>query len=205
MQNDLAAELARAVAILNKGGVVAFPTDTVYGLGALADNPVAICRVFEIKERPLTQALPLLVADIAQAASVVHTVPAVAQLLMEHFWPGALTLVLPCATWVPKMITAGGSTVAVRVPAHPLTLALMEAVGRPLVGTSANVHGLPSPVTAEEVRAQLSDRVDFIIDGGRTPGGIESTIVDMTVSPPQILRHGMIKREDIEKVVTGLW
>jgi len=204
LQNDLAAELAKAVAILKNGGVVAFPTDTIYGLGALADNPAAVRRIFEAKERPLGQALPLLVADITQATMAASVVSEAARCLMAHFWPGALTIVLPRAAWVPDVITAGGPTVAVRVPNHPLTLALVKAAGVPLVGTSANLHGYPNPVTADDVRAQLGSRVDLVLDGGRTPGGVESTIVDMSVSPPKILRQGAIKREEIEKVIPVL-
>jgi len=201
LQNDLAAELAKAVAILKNGGVVAFPTDTIYGLGAPADNPAAVRRIFEVKERPLGQALPLLAADTAQATSVASVVPEAAKLLMARFWPGALTIVLPRAPWVPDVVTAGGPTVAVRVPNHPLTLSLIKAAGVPLVGTSANLHGCPNPVAAEDVRAQLGSRVDFILDGGRTPGGIESTIVDMSISPPKILRQGAIVKEDISQVI----
>ena len=204
LQNDFAAELQQASDILKNGGVVAFPTDTVYGLGAMADNPVAIRRIFDIKERPLTQALPLLAADITQAESATYVVSEAARLLMLHFWPGALTLVLPRAAWIPEILTAGGATVAVRVPAHPLALALMKVAGGPLVGTSANLHGSPSPVTANDVRAQLKSRVDFIIDGGRAPVGIESTIVDMTTSPPRILRQGGVKREAIEQIIVEL-
>lgn len=204
MQSDITAGLTEAAAILQSGGVVAFPTDTVYGLGALADCPDAVRRIFEIKKRPLTQALPVLAADVEQAASVADDIPEAARLLMARFWPGALTLVLPRAVWIPDEVTAGGLTIAVRVPAHPLTLALIHVAGGPLVGTSANVHGHPSPVTADGVREQLGDSVDLTIDGGRAPGGIESTVVDVSVSPPRILRQGIIKREDIEKVVAVL-
>lgn len=198
MQKDLTAELKQAAAIIKSGGVVAFPTDTVYGLGALADNPEAVRRVFEIKGRPLSQALPLLVINITQAMDTASRVSETAKILMARFWPGALTLVFPRATWVSDMVTAGGSTVAVRVPNHPLTIELIKAAGGPLVGTSANLHGYLSPVTAEEVREQLGNSVDLIIDGGRAPGGVESTIVDVSIHPPRILRQGMIKREDIE-------
>jgi L-threonylcarbamoyladenylate synthase len=204
LHNDISAELAQAAVILKNGGVIAFPTDTVYGLGARADNMAAIRRVFEIKKRPLTQALPLLAADTAQATSVASSVSEAARHLMKCFWPGALTLVLPCAAWVPGLLTAGGTTIAVRVPAYHLTLALVQAAGGLLVGTSANIHGYPSPITADEVRAQLGDQVDLIIDGGGAPGGIESTIVDVSVSPPRILRQGMIKKRDIERVTGSL-
>jgi L-threonylcarbamoyladenylate synthase len=195
--------LQKAIDILKNGGVVAFPTDTVYGLGAAADNPAAIRRVFEIKQRPLNMALPLVLADSAQADTVAINIPEEARVLMAKFWPGALTLVLKKSARVPDILTAGSGTVAVRVPNHALSLALIGGAGVPLVGTSANVHGMPSPVTAEEVRAQLEGKVDYVIDGGRTPVGVESTIVDMTVSPPKILRHGAISREEIEKALVS--
>ena len=195
------AELARAADLLRGGGVVAFPTDTIYGLGALADNSVAIDRIFKIKGRPITQALPLLAADEAQAVSVTRFVPETAKLLMARFWPGALTLVLPRAIWMSEMITAGGLTIAVRVPDHPLTIALIEAAGGPLVGTSANIHGHPNPITAGDVQSQLGNSVDLIIDGGQVHGGTESTVVDVTVNPPRIIRQGAIAKEEIEQVV----
>jgi L-threonylcarbamoyladenylate synthase len=196
-------DLQKAIRILKAGGVVAFPTDTVYGLGAAADNPAAIRRVFEIKQRPFTQALPLVLANAAQADTVAINIPEEARILMARFWPGALTLVLKKSARVPDVVTAGSGTVAVRVPNHVLSLALIRGVGIPLVGTSANIHGKPSPVTAEEVNAQLEGKVDYVIDGGRTPVGVESTIVDMTVSPPKILRHGAISSEEIEKALVS--
>jgi L-threonylcarbamoyladenylate synthase len=190
----------KAIEILKNGGVVAFPTDTVYGLAALANNSMAIRRVFAIKERPLAQALPLVVASIKQAEESTLAVPETARCLMQRFWPGALTLVMKKAAWVPEVLTAGKSTIAVRLPNDPIALALIRGAGTPLVGTSANLHGRPSPSTAPQVREQLGGRVDLILDGGPTSVGIESTIIDMTVSPPVILRQGALSRHDIEKV-----
>jgi L-threonylcarbamoyladenylate synthase len=192
--------LKKAVMILKNGGVVAFPTDTVYGLAALATSQTAIRRVFDIKRRPLTQALPLVVASVEQAREAAFTVPGSARRLMESLWPGALTLVFEKAAWVPGILTAGGDTVAVRFPNDPVALALIEGAGAPLVGTSANLHGHPSPTSAAQVEAQLDGSVDLIIDGGPTSVGIESTIVDVTTHPPRILRQGALSRLDIEKV-----
>ncbi len=191
--------IRRAIAILEKGGVVAFPTDTVYGLAAAANNPAAIRRVFAIKERPLTQALPLVVASIEQAEQAASHIPALAYCLMRNFWPGALTLVLKKAAWVPDVLTAGSDTVAVRLPNDPIAQVLINGVGVPLVGTSANVHGRPSPTTAAQVQAQLDDKLDMLIDGGPTTVGVESTIIDMTARPPRILRQGALSRQAIEQ------
>ena len=199
MKNDPVEQIKKAVAILKKGGVLAFPTDTVYGLGAMADNPAAIRRIFEIKKRPLSLALPLLLSEAEEVDNVAVTIPELARCLIARFWPGALTVILKKAAWVPDVLTAGSSNVAVRVPAHPVPVALVRGMEMALVGTSANIHGRPSPVTSTEVKEQLADSVDFIIDGGQTPGGIESTVIDVTVVPPRILRQGAISIREIEK------
>ncbi len=193
-------QIEKAIAILRQGGLVAFPTDTVYGLGASAYLPQAVARIYQVKERPRSMALPLLLADISQIDEVAAFVPSVAKLLVDKFLPGALTIVLYKSSAVSDIITAGGATVAVRVPAHPIPIALARGLGAPLTGTSANRSGQPSPLTADEVYAQLGDRIDFIIDGGRCPGGKESTIVDVTGQTPVILREGAISREEIERV-----
>jgi L-threonylcarbamoyladenylate synthase len=193
-------QIKEAASILKKGGIVAFPTDTVYGLGAMANNSTAVRRIFDVKRRPLTQPLPLLLGNISQADEATIHIPDTTRRLMNAFWPGALTIVLKKAAWIPSIITAGGDTIAVRVPDFALTLALIESVGIPLVGTSANLSGRPSPKTASEVKAQLGSRVDYILDGGATPLGKESTIVDATVEPPRLIREGAISRGDLEKV-----
>ena len=200
LSKRLLTQIERGIAILKEGGVVAFPTDTVYGLGARADNQWAVAKVYRVKQRPVNMAVPLLLAHAAQVNQVASEVPPVAWLLAEKFWPGALTLVLLKSSAVPDIVTAGGRTVAVRVPAHPVPVALIEGLGVPIVGTSANVSGRPSPCTAGEVRAQLGDRVDLIIDGGRCPGGIESTVVDVTGEKPVILREGAISRDRLRQV-----
>jgi L-threonylcarbamoyladenylate synthase len=193
-------QVARGVAILKSGGLVAFPTDTVYGLGARADLAPAVERVYAVKQRPRDMALPLLLASTGQISGVSCPVSPVARLLAEHFLPGALTLVLPRSALVADIVTGGAATVAVRVPAHPVPVALVEGVGVPIIGTSANLSGQPSLLTATEVRTQFGDMVDLVIDGGRCPGGWESTIVDVTGEIPVVLREGAIPVAEIRRV-----
>ncbi|MDD5039207.1 MAG: L-threonylcarbamoyladenylate synthase, partial [Dehalococcoidales bacterium] len=139
-------------------------------------------------------------ADTSEIAAVAESITPLARLLIQCFLPGALTFVLPRSDSVPAFITAGGTTVAIRIPAHPVPIALVKGLGTPVVGTSANLSGKPSPLTAEEVYSQLDNKVDLVIDGGRCPGGRESTIVDVTGGTPVILREGAISREEIEQV-----
>jgi L-threonylcarbamoyladenylate synthase len=199
---DVNKQLDTAISILKGGGLVAFPTDTVYGLGALASNVEAIKRIYEVKQRPLSQAMPLLISDYTEAEGVVVHISDIARLLMQKFWPGALTLVFKKAAWLPAIVTAGGDTVALRVPNHKVAIALIKGVGMPLVGTSANRSGQNSPITAGEVKTQLGDKIDLIIDGGTSSLSIESTIVDVTFEPPRILREGAIPRTEIEKYIS---
>jgi len=149
-------------------------------------------------------ALPLLLAGTSQIGEVTENVPQVAWLLIRRFLPGALTLVLPKSDALPDIITAGGETVAVRIPAHPVPLALAEGIGAPIVGTSANLSGKPSALTADDVLSQFGDKIDLVIDGGRCPGGKESTIVDVTGETPVILREGAITRGELEQVYEGI-
>jgi len=198
--SDVQQQVEVAISILKQGGIVAFPTDTVYGLGAGANIPQGVERVYQVKERPQNMALPLLLAHTSQISEVAELVPQVAWLLADKFLPGALTIVLYKAKSVSDIITAGGRTVAVRVPAHPVPVALAQGLGAPVVGTSANLSGRPSALTAGEVYFQFGDNIDLVIDGGRCPGGIESTIVDVTGEMPVILREGAISREELERV-----
>ena len=190
--------------ILKRGGIVAFPTDTVYGLGASISIRQAVERVYQVKRRPRGMPLPLLLADKSQIGEVAEPVPPIAWLLAEKLLPGALTMVLYKSKSVPDIVTGGGKTVAVRIPAHPVPVALVRGLGAPIVGTSANLSGKPSALTAAEVYAQLGDEVDLIINGGRCPGGRESTIVDLTWEPPLILREGAISREELKQVYPNL-
>jgi L-threonylcarbamoyladenylate synthase len=191
--------IERAVKILKNGGIVAFPTDTVYGLGANAFNEDAVLRIYEAKVRPREFALTLLLADISQIKIVAENVPKIAWKLAESFMPGALTIVLQKSMAVSNMITGDGDTVAVRVPNHPVPVALVRGLGAPITGTSANRSGYPNPVTAEDVDKQLRNRVDLIIDCGKCPIGTSSTVIDLTVDPPKIIRYGTITREQIIK------
>ena len=193
-------QIERGVSILKQGGLVAFPTDTVYGLGAGANLYRAVERIYQVKGRPQNRALPLLLADTSQISEVAEPISQVAWLLVHNFLPGALTLVLPKSNSVPDIITAGGKTVAVRIPAHPVPVALAQGLGSPIVGTSANLSGKPSALTAEEVYSQFADKIDLVIDGGRCPGGTESTIVDVTGETPLVLREGAISREELKQV-----
>lgn len=193
-------QIERGISILRQGGLVAYPTDTVYGLGACAALPQAVERVYDVKERPRNMPLPLLLADVSQITKVAELVPPSAWLLIHSFLPGALTLILPKCSSVLDIITAGGATVAVRIPAHPVPIALIEGLEAPIVGTSANLSGWPSPLTADEVHSQLGEKVDLIIDGGRCLGGKESTIVDVSGENPVVLREGAISREQLERV-----
>ena len=200
LSSDIRQQIEKGIAILKRGGVIAYPTDTVYGLGAGLKFTKAIERIYEIKERPRNMALPLLLADYYQLADLAKSISPLAMQLVHSYWPGALTLVLPAISGVPDIVTAGGKTVAVRIPAYPVPIALAKGLKMPIVGTSANLSGKPSPLTAEEVFAQLGDRVDFIIDGGRCPGGKESTIIDVSGARPVLVREGVIPRGEIERV-----
>jgi L-threonylcarbamoyladenylate synthase len=197
-------QVEQAITILKQGGIVACPTDTVYGVVAAINIEPAVERIYRIKGRPRSQALPILLADKSQISEVAKVVPLLARRLADKFWPGALTMVLLKAESVPDIVTGGGKTVAVRMANHPMPIAIIRGLGVPIVGTSANLSGHPSALTAEEVRAQIGDRVDMIIDGGRCSGGIESTIVDLSGETPLILRKGAIPLEEIEQVCPNL-
>jgi L-threonylcarbamoyladenylate synthase len=191
-------QIERGVAILRRGGVIAFPTDTVYGLGADAFNARAVNRIYTIKNRPEHRQFPLLIADMDRLAALAEPIPEIARFLAKQFWPGGLTLVLPKKDSVSRYL-ASGPTVAVRVPNHPVCLALIRRLGNPLIGTSANISGQPVALTAEVVRRELGEKIDLIIDGGRCPGGRESTVVDVTQEPPTILRDGIIPSHEIDR------
>ncbi len=184
--------------ILQKGGVIAFPTDTVYGLGADAYNARAVERVYDIKNRPKYQQFSLLIADVKQMITLAGPIPEIAWFLARRFWPGGLTLVLSKANSVPAYL-ASGPTIAVRIPNHPVCLAVIKGLGNPITGTSANASGHPAALTAQEVQQQLGGKIDLIINGSKCPGGKESTIVDTAREPPTILRQGIIPSHDIDK------
>ena len=198
------AAIAEAATLLRGGGLVALPTETVYGLGAHALDPVAVRRIFAAKGRPAYNPLIVHVSDVAAAQALVTAWPVTADRLAARFWPGPLTLVLPKRPEIPDEVTAGRDTVAIRVPAHPVAQAVLAAAGLPIAAPSANRFTEVSPVTAAQVERALGDRVDLILDGGRTSVGIESTVVDCTTSPPTLLRPGTITRAALEAVVGPL-
>jgi L-threonylcarbamoyladenylate synthase len=197
--DSLQQQVEKGIRILKKGGIIAFPTDTVYGLGCAAFCLGAVERIYRVKRRPRHLPFPLLLNDMSQLTAVAKPLSAIALSLARRFWPGALTLVLAKSDSLPPYLSSGG-TVAVRIPGHPICLALIEGVGSPLVGTSANISGSYSPLAADEVRQQLGDEIDLIIDGGKCPGGQESTIVDVSGIAPRILRQGIIPRDEIERL-----
>lgn len=187
--------------MLRAGGLVALPTETVYGLGANAEDPAAVARIFQVKGRPPSHPLIVHIGGAEQLDAWVQDVPQAARLLAERFWPGPLTLVLRRGGRVPLEATGGLETVAVRVPDHPVALALLSAFGGGVTAPSANRFGSVSPTTADDVRAELGDGVDFVLDGGPCEVGVESTIVDVTGDAPSILRPGGVTREDLEAVL----
>ena len=193
----LLGQVSQAAGIMRSGGIAAYPTDTVYGLGADVFNNGAVIKVFTAKKRPLSMPLPVLIAETSQLRELVEGIPATAKILMDKYWPGVLTIVFNRAPAFNSLALADGDKIAVRLPGHPVTLRLIRELGRPMVGTSANLHNSPAALTAAEVKKQLGDAVDFIIDGGPCPGGTESTIVDITMNPPIILRKGAIPEKDL--------
>ena len=190
-------ELERGVQALRNGGVVAFPTDTLYGLGADVFNPAALRKVFDIKERPEGLALPVLIDSWEQFEMVVDDVTPVAKALTDRYWPGPLTLIVTKAFTVPDLLTAGASTVAVRMPDHPVPRSLARLLGGPITGTSANRSGDADLKSLEELTAQLGDKVDYVVGSGPEPVGTASTIVDITEDCPKLIRQGVVPFEDV--------
>lgn len=190
MRADHPEALHTALETLRRGGLVAFPTDTVYGVGATAFDASAVERIFAAKGRDSTKAVPILLADQASLADVADDIGPEVRRLAETFWPGPLTIIVSKRETVPDAISQTG-TIGVRVPAHPVALELLYASG-PLAVTSANPSGAHDPLTAEDVVAGLGERVDLILDGGRTPGDRPSTVVDCTVTPPALVREGPV-------------
>lgn len=195
------AHIREAAAVLRAGGLVAFPTETVYGLGAHALNAAAVARIFEVKGRPPTDPMIVHLAGVDQVEEIAQAIPPAAQEVAAALWPGALTLILEKQSFVPDVVTAGLPTVAVRVPSHPIASALLAAAGVPVAAPSANRFSYPSPTRAEHVLADLDGVVDIVIDGGATPIGVESTILDFTVTPPLVRRPGGVALADIRRLV----
>jgi L-threonylcarbamoyladenylate synthase len=197
--DSLSLQIKEAVRILKEGGVVAYPTDTVYGLGASIDSAEAVEKIFLVKSRPRRMSLPLLVDNVSQIESLTANISPVARCLIEAFLPGAVTLVFSVSSRVPDYLRTPEGTIALRIPNHPVPIALISGIGTAIVGTSANLSGRPSPLTAREVNEQIGERVELIIDGGRC-AGTESTIIDVTKAVPVVLRRGAVSVSEIEKV-----
>ena len=191
--------IRQALAILQAGGLVAFPTDTVYGVGALAFDGAAVESIYAAKDRPVEKAIPVLIGDAEDLEQVAMDIPEQARRLAARFWPGPLTILVPKRRDLPEAVSAT-STVGVRVPDHEVARLLLRAAG-PMAVTSANISGAPSPVTAQEVHAQLEGRIAMILDGGRTPGGVPSTLVDCTTAELKVLREGPLSLEQLRSAL----
>ena len=192
--------LAAAVHVLHEGGLVCFPTDTVYGIGAAAADDAAVRRLYAVKGRPLDKPLPLLLAEAGDASRVAEPT-SLGKTLASRFWPGALTIVMRKSPSYRSLALAGGETVALRVPDHELVRRIVRDLGGPVTGTSANRAGAPAPVSAAEVAFQIGEMVEIIIDGGRSRERAESTVVDITTTPPEVLREGAVNRGEVEEVL----
>ncbi|MDI6703866.1 MAG: L-threonylcarbamoyladenylate synthase [bacterium] len=190
-----------AAGIIKSSGLVAFPTDTVYGLGANALNERAVSKIFEVKRRPAYSPLILFIYKKEDLRNFVEEVPAQADLLIERFWPGALTLVFKKSGILSEPLTCGSAKIGIRIPNNKVVLSLIKEIDVPLATTSANIHGNPSPTEAHEVLHDLEGKIDLILDGGKTTLGIESTVLDVTTLPPIILREGSISKRELEKVL----
>lgn len=187
--------------VLNSGGVIAFPTDTFYGLGADPFNPDVLSKIFRIKQRPADKPLLVLIHSPDPLTDLVQEVTDSARKLMEHFWPGPLTLIFKAALGLPDALTAGTGTIGIRLPGHPFTRRFLETLGRPLTAPSANISGTGELRTAQEVENELGDELDLIVDGGPAPGGKPSTVLDTTTNPPTLVREGTLSRGDLESVL----
>jgi len=195
-------QLDTAIDILREGGLVVFPTDTVYGVAALARDAAAVAAIYRAKQRPSNMPIPVMVGDPMAVSEIAIPAPGFRE-LADAFWPGPLTIILPRRATLPDIVTAGGDTVALRIPDHPLVLALLRILNEPLAVTSANRSGHPPALTADDARVQLDGRVEAIIDGGPAPGGLPSTIIDLTRTPPQILRRGPVTEAQIRAILAN--
>ncbi|HFK1789206.1 TPA: L-threonylcarbamoyladenylate synthase [Bacillus pacificus] len=194
-------QLQEAAKLLRENEAIAFPTETVYGLGANAMNDEAIAKIFEAKGRPSDNPLIVHIGTKSQLDGIVKEIPPVAEKLMEHFWPGPLTIILPRKEGISEKVTAGLNTVGVRMPDHPVALALIEEANVPVAAPSANRSGRPSPTLASHVYEDLNEKIAGIVDGGATGVGVESTVIDCTSAVPTILRPGGITKEQLESVI----
>ena len=194
------AKIEKAVEMLKLGNLVAFPTDTVYGIGADAFNKSAVERIFTAKGRDSKRPLQVLIADKDDLNLIVEKQSDILHQLVDRFFPGALTIVVPAKADFPRWVTCGLDTVGVRMPSNPIALEMIKAFGRPISATSANISGFPDPKNAQQVLEYLDGKIDLILDGGSTPDDVPSTVIDISVNPPKILRHGKISAEDLKEI-----
>lgn len=194
-------KIKKAANVIIKGGLVVFPTETVYALGGDALNPKACAKIFEVKKRPLNKPLIILIAKKKDIYNLSLDIPKIALKLIQKFWPGPLTLVLKKSELVPDVVTANLTTVGIRMPGSKIALSLIREVGKPVASSSANLSGFISPVNAQDVLDNLCGKIDMIIDGGDTEIGIESTILDLTCHPFYMLRQGAISIEELKSIV----
>ena len=187
--------------VLNLGGVMAFPTDTYYGLGATAFNRKAVSRIFKIKQRARDKPLLTLVASAYQVNTMTREIIPTAEILMDKLWPGPLTILFSALPDLPSQLTANSGKIGVRQPANETVQKLLSGIGFPITATSANISGAENITTAEDVEKVLGDQIDLIVDGGSTPGGKESTVLDVTLSPPLLVREGAVSRQEIDAVL----
>jgi L-threonylcarbamoyladenylate synthase len=199
--HDFNGAVEKAAGCLRSGGLVAYPTESFYGLGADATNRKAIERLFVVKKRAPHRPILILISSMDMLDRCVTSPPPVAHPLIEAFWPGGLTLVFEASPTIPSLLTANTGKIGVRLSSHPVATALTRALGTPVTGTSANISGEPACRRGEEVLSALGEGVDIILDGGMTPGGMGSTILDVTADPPQILREGMVPGEKLKKYI----
>jgi L-threonylcarbamoyladenylate synthase len=192
-----------AIEAVKMGKIIIYPTDTVYGLGTNALNPFYVRRIFKVKDRPLTQALPIAVANLEMAKKLAY-ISKEGEKLIRKFWPGPLTIILKKKRIIPSIVTSGYAKVGLRAPNHMIPLSIISGSNLPLITTSANKHGGYTPITAEEAIKQIGNEVDLVLDGGKTKVQVPSTVVDLTKKPPVILREGSVSRKAIEEVINTL-
>ena len=197
-------QVDEASRVLSSGGLVAFPTDTLYALGADATSEDSVRKVFAAKSRPADSSLPVLISKETDLNGVAREIPTLAWDFASAFWPGPLTLIVKKSDLIPSLLTSHTDTLAVRMPASPVALSIISKLGKPVVGTSANITGGPDPVDADEVSRQLSGRIDLIIDGGPCQHMGSSTIVDVTVFPPRIIRSGVVRIEALTDICPSI-
>lgn len=197
------ADLNRAVAVLNNGGVVAFPTETFYGLAVDPFNPLALNHLFALKQREISKPILTLVDDRESLSILVHEIPTIYEPIMDVFWPGPLTLIFPARVNLPTLLTAGTSTIGIRQSSHPFARQLLRAFGMPITATSANISGRTAAVDAFEVKSQFGDKIDMVFDGGRTPGVGGSTIIGLKGDKLILIREGAIAFKEIQQVFKG--